>query len=777
MAEEKELSLSDLGLEDDETPAEKAQKQSVTGAVSTPDNKINIVTPEKNENLKEYPEEMEKALKKRNIPRPPREGEASKPKNTVKRGGTDAKATESNDGYTVVNINDIAKNPISKPKDPVRDTMNHMYDLADKGIERTKKELSAPGGRIDVAKHKYIDHNYSVLANRAKTNEGLQNHIKAVNDLINSDARFDGITEYERKAYILYKVAKDNETGITDESFGIKNNKPFVRQSSADVGKNIDRMIKNRQQDDDDYLLDDNKAFILDDGGSNFAFKDDPPPNNKKKEEEFMENEKVINETITEDISNNDHLEMKSEPETIKPAEPVKENKPVEKKSEPAKATESIKQVEAVKENKPVEKPTEKKEEVKPTEPAKPVTKPVEKKAEPVKQTETTKPAVQKPKTEIVEAEILTAENPEDDKSAMIEEDPTPEDEVLENEKRQKNQKEFAQSVISMLDLDNNHDLDGFAISESINLNTAISSQKRAPLTVKWGLQYTGTAFEMTPFSGEEIIQFSSDNTDFTSISGLRTIFSNIYRHLIIPNKPSFEAWLKQTSDYDVESLFFGIYISCFKDNNFLTYECPNKSCGKIYIEKRKIEDMVVYPNKETEERFKQILKGDTVTSKLYRTRPVPISDKYAIGFVTQSIWSNLFEPTALSKETANQYSTVVNLMPQIDRIYLIDRENKRLSPINFGVVNQNLSATVLRKVKGLNQIFRTFTMDERTKAFIEINKITSSFNNDRIRYQIPESTCPKCGTKIPAVTHTPLDLLFIRSQLPIAAVSMQELV
>ena len=115
--------------------------------------------------------------------------------------------------------------------------------------------------------------------------------------------------------------------------------------------------------------------------------------------------------------------------------------------------------------------------------------------------------------------------------------------------------------------------------------------------------------------------------------------------------------------------------------------------------------------------------------------------------------------------------------MPQIDRIYLIDRENKRLSPINFGVVNQNLSATVLRKVKGLNQIFRTFTMDERTKAFIEINKITSSFNNDRIRYQIPESTCPKCGTKIPAATHTPLDLLFIRSQLPIAAVSMQELV
>lgn len=767
--ENKELNLSDLGLEEEDTPADKVQKNNEEIKISKPvnkskdlDNEIKVINVQTNEN-EEVPTEMVDALKRRKIPRPPKNGQQP-PKSTIKRGGQN---NNNNDGYQVVSIGEIAKNPISKPPDPVRDTFDQLYELTDKGINRTKNEMTAPGGRIDEAKHKYIEHNFAVLMNRAKNNTGLQNHIQAVNDIINSDSRFDGISDYERKAYILYKVAKDNETGISDESFGIKSvSTQGMRKSSAEVSKDVNHMIKSKINDDDDYLLDDNKAFILDDGGSNFAFKDDEPQEQEtstfieeeKREEFYMDNEKVT------EIKQDQNLESEKgsiEESSIK-EDSIKEEVTVKQEEQPVttssskdvKQTESEPKKEEIKEDKSNNEHLE----MKP--------------ASPTVSAETTTPLSPK---EPVDDGILTAENPEDDKSAMIEEVPSPEDEALENEKRQQNQKEFAKSVINMLELNKSHELDGFSISDSINLNTAIASQRRAPMTIKWGLQYTGTAFEMTPFSGEEIIQFSQDNTDFTSISGLRTIFSNIYRHLVIPNKPSFEAWLKQTSDYDVESLFFGIYISCFKDNNFLTYECPNKSCGKIYIEKRKIEEMVVYPNKETEARFKAILKGDTVSSKLYRTRPVPISEKYAIGFVTQSIWSNLFEPTSLSTEVANQYSTVVNLMPQIDRVYLIDRVNKQLKPINFGVLDRNLGGTVLRKVKGLNQIFRTFTMDERTKAFIEISKITSSFNNDRIRYQLPESTCPKCGTKIPAANHTPLDLLFIRSQLPIAAVSMQE--
>ena len=87
-------------------------------------------------------------------------------------------------------------------------------------------------------------------------------------------------------------------------------------------------------------------------------------------------------------------------------------------------------------------------------------------------------------------------------------------------------------------------DLEGFAISNKpIKLKSALQVE-RSSYTVTWGLQYTGKPIEMTPISGEELLQLNPQNTDMTSINGLRTIFNIMYRHTV-GKKPDIDTWLK----------------------------------------------------------------------------------------------------------------------------------------------------------------------------------------------------------------------------------------
>ena len=80
-----------------------------------------------------------------------------------------------------------------------------------------------------------------------------------------------------------------------------------------------------------------------------------------------------------------------------------------------------------------------------------------------------------------------------------------------------------------------------------------------------------------------------------------------------------------------------------------------------------------------------------------------------------------------------------------------------------------------MRKVKGLIQIMKSFTPDERAIVISEAGKISVEFNSKRIQYRIPATKCPVCGHEIEEQIVTPLDLLFTRAQLPIIAASIQE--
>lgn len=577
---------------------------------------------------------------------------------------------------------------------PYERTMGDLYDKVDKNIERTKKELTKPGGRIDQAKKMYIDDRYSKLIARAKNNKRLADHIKAVNDFIETDPRFDDISEYERRGYILFKVARDTNA-FSEDYFGERTPTGTtinVPRLSSDVSKEVESYTT--KEVDDSFLYDDNSKVVL----SNGEVKQDIPNSKKKtvKKEEEDEEESLGGDT-TGTIA-----EMRDDPTTS-----------------------------------------------------------------------TTK------EDEEVDDLGLDDDEPEEDTTSTTDEDTDTsddEDDEIDPERRKEILHNYKKQLVDALKLDKTSALEGFTIStKPIKLSMALSTKNVQPNTSVWGLQYTGTPIEMSPLSGEEIILLNPNRTDFDTVGGLKTFFSTIYHHVKNTNKPPFETWLKQISDNDVDNLIFAVYVANFKDSNYITYSCPKKTCANVFIEKKEIDDMVVYPNKETEERFKAILSKETVDSQMYKSRPILLNNDYAVGVVTQSLYSSFFEPAALNKEFTDKYSSIVNMMPNIDRFYRIDNINKLLIPIEYKNIPNSLSKTVQAKVKLINTICKTLTSDERSILLAETTKISTQLDQNKITFQVPATVCPVCGEPIPAVTYNPLQLLFTRAQLPIIAASIQE--
>ena len=725
MAEEKKLDLSVLGLEQETTPAQSAEANANKEGDNTPI-KIKADIPKTDQNI--HNEVVENKVikdKDRNInievvksdidptkvayDKPaPRLDKAGNPIKIVRPVGNSGDAGYNNDYTDIKDINSIAKNPITKKKDPVRETLNGLYGKADAGIERAKAEATRPGGRIDEAKHKYIDYKYDLLMRRAKNSKSLRKKIDTVNEIIKTDPRFDGITEYEHKGYIVFKIAHDEEVGINDESFGIGKQDVGTRfRNSADAAKAIDKMVSDRQ----DSEINDDKFVISNDEENSLPVKDASSNISKAK----------VKEPEAEATPDNLNVSYEKEDEV----------------SIPVQDTTTIS---------------------------------TRKDVEPISRED--------PESTI-EDENEDVDNIEDSE----EEDP---EELAERRKLVKRRtEEFMNEVDDLLGL-KQYDgaLDDYKVGAPISLSTAIKHRKNPVQGLPratWGLQFTGTSFDMTKFGGEEILQFQKEPKEFEKLENLYNIFKIMYNHVVIPNKPKFEAWLKQISNYDIPCLMFGMYLACYGKSNYMPYECTNPKCSKIFLEKKDPIDMVIFPSDESKNRFTSILNKESVPTMLYRTKPMMINEQYSISFMTPSIWSASFEPAALSESFKNQFTNLTSLMPYIDCIYYNDSANKTLNRIMFGAVkdrngNVDIEKTTIRKVKGLASIFKTFSTDELNRISLEIGKIAASLNEEQIAYQIPATTCPDCHTEITAKDHGPLELLFIRAQLLITRAIIPEL-
>lgn len=667
MENKEQLNLSDLGLEPELTPAEKVAKNEnnkpIEPIVETvkveEDKKYIIVDGTKG---KEEPK-SEEPIQKVSL--------ADIAKSTVVDEDGNTKYDE-----VISNVDTIAKVPKSKVDDPIRKNLDSLYDLADHEIERTKKELTDPDGLITKGKEEYVNTQYEVLMKRAKSNERLSKFIKQIEDIIETEPRFDGITDYERKGYILFTVAHDEKVETNNKYFGIEEKQVNrTPRMSSDVSKDIDSITKNDDDSKDDFL------DLLDDSSVDLGVSP-KKPDLPYEDDEIKEKDDEDEETFT----------------TVK-------DKDVEKEINTAKP-------------------------------------------------------------------ILAEEEDPEEKELLsdVEEDEEPN---LSEEEVKRLTHDYKEQVLEALKMERNEGLDEFVISKKpIKLKSALQVERSA-YTVTFGLQYTGKQIEMTPVSGEELLQFNPQTTDLTTIGGLRKFFNIIYNHTV-GKKPDIDTWLKQISVYDLDCMLFTIYMANFKDVNYLSYQCPNNKCNKLFLEKKKVEDMIVYPNDKVKERFQKILNGEPVQSKLFRTKPIIISKDYAFSFCTESIYGDMIERAALTEDFSKKYSTVVQIMANIDTIYKVNRATKELYPIDFGVVEDSLSKTVMRKVKAIYEIMRHLSPDEHSALMGEVYKITRKFTEEKISYQIPATECTSCHTHIDATPQGSIDLLFTRAFLPIGALSIQ---
>ena len=206
MEEVKQLSLSELGLEVETTPAEKAAANENAVEVKP----ITEETPKVSKSsLTDTVEPTEVKAAKSSL--------AEIAKNTAI--GEDGLTQY---GEVIHNVDKIAKKPKTKIDDPIKKNINNLVDLADHEIERTKAELTGPEGIITKGKEEYVNNQYEKLMARAKNNPRLAEYIKKIEEIIETEPRFDGITEYEHKGYILLTVARDKTVETDNKYFGLK---------------------------------------------------------------------------------------------------------------------------------------------------------------------------------------------------------------------------------------------------------------------------------------------------------------------------------------------------------------------------------------------------------------------------------------------------------------------------------------------------------------------------------------------------------------------------
>lgn len=314
----------------------------------------------------------------------------------------------------------------------------------------------------------------------------------------------------------------------------------------------------------------------------------------------------------------------------------------------------------------------------------------------------------------------------------------------------------------------NKPDISSFTILKKPSSNT-MKYLQHTEKAAKWVLPSQNTVVFMKEFLGYELetLRTYSTSTDSRSLSSLTRRFKIIYDHIASP-KPIFDKWLKTTPFSDIDHYYFAIFVSSFKDTNFLPMDCKNDKCKNIFLtDDTPIMNMVKFENDEAREKFIKIYKEEkTISDKgLYCSEIVPLNNNLAIGFKDPSIYS-VFELSALDDKFKEKYASTLEYFPYIDAVYMIDSSNKQLVPVGYKVYPENPSKSVKSKIIAYHKALSTLTADEFQPIKSYIRFITEKTNEIGIRYIYPSIECPKCHTVSEEVETTAEELVFTRYQL-----------
>lgn len=311
-------------------------------------------------------------------------------------------------------------------------------------------------------------------------------------------------------------------------------------------------------------------------------------------------------------------------------------------------------------------------------------------------------------------------------------------------------------------------DLSKFTIRKKpIAISKLVNMESENAKIADWIYWSAKRPFSMREFKGAEIDQLNVNNDQSRNrLNKLKEVYRLFYDHIVDANKPKdFETWLKSTSFFEINHIWFGAYKASFAGANSIPYSCPK--CREMFIQDADFDSMVKYADDDVKAEVKKIMEMDT-TSPMeeveYEVELKQVSDEYVFALKEPTLWGVIFETAALSDEFTSKYQEVLGLMAYIDDIYYINGEDEELIPINTNPDPNNTVKTAMRKITAYYKILSTLNSDQYYNLTNYIQNINE--RDDKVTFQLPECTCPKCNAKIPAESRTPEQLLFTRHQL-----------
>ena len=333
--------------------------------------------------------------------------------------------------------------------------------------------------------------------------------------------------------------------------------------------------------------------------------------------------------------------------------------------------------------------------------------------------------------------------------------------------------KELKSELETKLVIKSKFDLSKFAIANksitSEKANMIIANKTVAvPNVADWMMYGAEKAISVSGLSGPEILKLNPANSTRNRLNTFKDIYRIIYDHIIDKSKPNYETWLKTTRFSDLAHIYFALYKATFANSNFITYECPNSKCKKMFIKEVNFDDMVSYASDEVKHNVEIFCKKDTnaPAKDFGESELFQISDNYAVALRHPSIWNVTIEVAALSDKFLEKYADMIDLISYIDNIYFIDSDHQMLVPINTKPVTNDLAKTSARRIATyIDNIINKFTSDEFFNLRGKVNEFDE--NNNAVTYKIPGATCPDCAEQIAETANiAPENLLFTRHQL-----------
>ena len=317
-----------------------------------------------------------------------------------------------------------------------------------------------------------------------------------------------------------------------------------------------------------------------------------------------------------------------------------------------------------------------------------------------------------------------------------------------------------------------NLDLSSFTIAKKAKVDVGDVLKTYKAKVSKWVLFNQKCTVHMKEFSGSELeTMMEYYQAARRSADAMRRMYNMIYDHIASAKPANFETWLKVTPFSDLDNYFFAIYIASFNGANYIPIDCTNKECGKSYITENVdiMNSMVHFDTKEERDKFTDLYRSEAkaISSGLYATEIIPLNYQVAIGFKEASLW-DIIEINSIDNATANEFSSIIEYMPYIDNLYIINMETHQLTPIGYNKFPENPQKTTRSRIKKYNKVFSALTVDEFTPVKAYISALLDKTSRG-VSYVIPETTCPECGhvnPERPIQQGQVADMVFTRCQL-----------